>query len=122
MTTFEFYRKTPYNKETLQQLWTTIINDTHDCHCGCTVPFVHLLDILFPPDHKDRHLTIDSIIKREKKYIRCLFGGKEEEDSGGVAEEIPTEKDTPQEEIKEEDDTEENIRELLAAADAAEKR
>lgn len=121
MSTYEFYRRTPYNKETLQQLWTTIINDTHDCHCGCTVPFVHLLDILFPPDHKDRHLTIDDIIKREKKFIKCLFGGTEEKDSGGVKEEDPTEENMAKG-AAEEDFTEDNIEDLLAAADAAEKR
>jgi len=120
MSTFEFYRRTPYNKETLQQLWTTIINDAHDCHCGCTVPFVHLLDILFPEDHKDRHLTIDSIITREKKYIKCLFGGQEEESGGGVEED--TKPGTTKEENQEEDFTNENIEDLLAAADAAEKR
>lgn len=121
MSTYEFYRRTPYNKETLQQLWTTIINDTHDCHCGCTVPFVHLLDILFPPDHKDRHLTIDDIIKREKKYIKCLFGGTEEEDTTGVKEE-PTAAENIENQKEGEDFTEDNLEDLLAAADAAEKR
>lgn len=78
-----FYKPTPYNGCTKNQMWMSCIADSHDIHCGCEQPFAHLLDSIFPKDHKDRHLTIDQIIERDKKL--CLSGGTEDEDHGMAA-------------------------------------
>ncbi len=47
-------------------------------HCGCTEPISHLLNDLIPPDHPDRHITIDQLVKKNFRRQLCLFGGKEE--------------------------------------------
>lgn len=115
-----FYKPTWYNGCTKNQMWMSIISDSHDIHCGCSEPFSHLLDSIFPEGHKDRQLTIEQIITRAKK--KCHFGGPEEED-GGMAAGISaaTQEDT---EIKQEneDTKEEDIEELLAAVEDAEQR
>ena len=82
MSHYNFYKPTQYNTDTVIQLWTSSIVDSHDACCGCCKPITHLLQQLFPPDHKDRYLTIDEIIKREIKDSQCHFGGKEEKDTG----------------------------------------
>jgi len=120
---FNFFRKTPYNLETKLQLWTTVINDMHDSFCGCCKPFVHLLSVIFPEDHKDHTLSISEIIKREQLDSLCLFGGQEEENSGGATGGPTTEERDITEDLKREEDlTEEAIEELIAAADTAEER
>lgn len=117
-TIFNFFRKTTFNQETLEQLWLSQINDTHDSICNCTRPFIHLLAILFTEEHKDRHLTIHNIITREFKQHQCLFGGDADKNIGmALAAGIP-EEEKPTEE--KEDLTEEDIEELIAATDAAE--
>lgn len=116
-----FYKPSPYNSETKNQIWTTIFTDAHDEFCGCTEPAAHFLNQLIPPDHPSRHQSIDSFIKSCYKRQRCLFGGKEEKDGGeedtdpGTKEKLPT---------KREEEEFENINpeELLAAATVAEER
>lgn len=116
---FTFYRPTPYSPETKHQIWTTIFTDSHDEFCGCTEPFAHLADILIPPDHPDRQLTLDGLIKKNYHRQLCLFGGKGEK--GGTGEGHTTKL---KEEERKEDHTEEdpftniNVEELLAAAAA----
>lgn len=117
-TIFNFFRKTTFNQETLEQLWLSQINDTHDSICNCTRPFIHLLALLFTEEHKDRHLSIHNIITREFKQHQCLFGGDADKNIGmALAAGIP-EEEKPTEE--KEDLTEEDIEELIAATDAAE--
>ncbi len=114
-----FFKPTKYNNETKNQLWMSMIADSHDICCDCPTPFAHLLDSIFPEGHKDRHKPIDYIIKRDWK--ECHSGGEEEESHGGAAGE---EKDTPPVKREEEDiPTEDsNVEELLAAVAAAEAR
>jgi len=117
-TVFNFFRKTTFNQATLEQLWLSQINDTHDSICNCTRPFIHLLALLFTEEHKDRHLTIHNIITREFNQHKCLFGGDADKNIGmAIAAGIP-EEEKPTEE--KEDLTEEDIEELIAATDAAE--
>lgn len=117
-TIFNFFRKTTFNQETLEQLWLSQINDTHDSICNCTRPFAHLLALLFTEEHKDRHLTIHNIITREFKEHQCLFGGDADKNIGMALAAGTTEEEKPTEE--KEDLTEEDIEELIAATDAAE--
>lgn len=117
-----FYRRTPYNPETQEQIWQTIFSDAHDAFCGCCQPLAHLLTHLIPEDHKFRHWTVDQIIKRELQQNKCLFGGQDA-DGGGMADASAG----PSENIKEEEDqkedlTEDQIEELIAVADAVEER
>lgn len=95
-----------------------MIADGHDICCGCTQPFAHLLDSIFPEGHTDRNKTIQQIIDRDST---CRFGGEEEE-SGGMA--AGTSAATLHIAKKEERDPteDENIEDLLAAVDAAEGR
>ncbi len=88
-----------------------MIADGHDCICNCWCPFAHLLASIFPPGHQDRDLTINQIINRD---IKCLSGGQEEEDTGmaTIKPENTGEKDGQEEDI------EENIDSILAAAAA----
>lgn len=114
-----FYKTTKYNGSTLNQMWMSMIADSHVIHCDCKTPFAHLLDSIFPEGHRDRDKTIKHIIDRDIK--ECHSGGAEEEDGGGAetaATENPEEKD-----IKREDPfTDANVEELLAAAQDAEAR
>lgn len=115
----KFIKPTKYNNETKNQMWMSMIADSHDIWCDCTSPFGHLLDSIFPEGHRDRDKTIKHIIDRDIK--ECRSGGAEEEGGGGVeaaATENPEEKD-----IKREDPfTDANVEELLAAAQDAEAR
>ena len=120
-TYLKFYRPTPYSAETKQQIWSTIITDAHDMHCGCTEPISHLLNDLIPPDHPDRYLTIDQLVKKNYRRQICLFGGTEEKDGGGAGED-PSTKENIKEQGEEENLTDQNIEELIAAADDAERR
>lgn len=81
----DFIKKTKYNSDTKNQLWCSVIADSHDSWCGCETPFAHLLASIFPPGHKDRKLTIDEILKRD--YLEC-------HSIGGVGESHGTEPTT----------------------------
>lgn len=120
--TFKFYRPTPYTPETKEQIWTTITTDAHDEFCGCTEPVFHLLSILIPEDHRDRHKTVDELIKEHYKRQICLFGGREDA-AGGETTTTEKEEHTDQN-IKEEEDpyTDIDVEELLAAAAADDTR
>lgn len=114
-----FFTPTPYNNETKNQMWMSMIADGHDICCGCIQPFAHLLDSIFPEGHTDRNKTIDYIIKRD--YQLCHSGGGEEE-SPGMAD--GEEKDSPPVKKEGEDGIPEdtNVEELLAAVEDAEAR
>lgn len=107
-----------YNLDTRNQLWCSIIADSHDNWCGCNQPFAHLLASIFPIGHSDRNLTVNAILERDYKE-QCLSGGKEEESHGMAGEE-----DGPSTNIKEETERkyteEEELDQLLAAAAAEE--
>lgn len=114
----DFHKRCTYNFETKDQLWCSIIADSHDASCGCNWPFAHLLSLIFPPDHKDRHLTINQILERDYKEL-CHSGGTDAKDSGGAAtEDLEKEGDGPKDEekgyIKDEE-----LEQLIAAAEDA---
>lgn len=100
-------------------MWMSMIGDAHDIHCGCELPFAHLLDSIFPEGHKDRNLTIKQIVERDLQV--CHSGGIEERSYGLVAGSSAANIAGDLKE-EEEEDTKENIEELLAAAAAAEER
>ncbi len=77
----DFHRKSPYNHETKDQMWMSIIGDTHDAICGCDQPFAHLLTNIFPIGHTDRDKTINQIIWRDFKQL-CRSGGDVGEGTG----------------------------------------
>lgn len=113
-----FFKPTPYNSDTKTQIWTSIVTDAHDQICGCTEPVIHLLSVLIPEDHKDRHLTIDELIKQTYQRQKCLFGGGEGINIGEAAFAAPTEREDPtKEEEKEDPFTKIDVEELLAAAE-----
>ncbi len=76
--------------------------------------------LIFPPGHQDRDLTIEQILSRDYQSI-CLSGGEEGESAGGAAgtagHTIKPEREEPSE-----NQEEENIEDLLAAAEDAERR
>lgn len=76
----DFIKKTKYNSDTKNQLWCSVIADSHDIWCGCPTPFAHLLSSIFPPGHRDRKLSIDEILRRD--YLECHSTGKEGEGHG----------------------------------------
>lgn len=119
LTAIDFYKPTKYNPETLNQIWMSEIADSHDIWCDCNGPFAHLLASIFPPGHKDRDLTISQILKRDFK--QCLSGGDAGESAGGAA---GTASHTikPEREELSGNQEEENIEDLLAAAEDAERR
>lgn len=80
-------RQRKYNNETLEQLWLSVINDTHECICQCETPYAHLLSALFPLGHQDRNKTITDILSRDYR-ARCQAGGLAGDGCGG--EEKPT--------------------------------
>lgn len=121
MSTINFYRTTPYNKETKEQIWGTIFTDAHDLHCGCTEPTAHILNNLIPPDHPSRHQTIDNYINNCYRRQLCLFGGKGEK-SGGEASTVPGTKENTTLTEEKEEYVDINTEDLLAAAAAAEER
>lgn len=114
----KFYTPTKYNGDTKNQMWMSTIADCHDMHCGCPSPFAHLLDSIFPEDHKDRHLTIHQIVTRDQQ---CLSGGRDEEDHGLVAGTSAATEDIKQKGTEDaEEDTLDAL--LIAAAEEQEKR
>lgn len=113
----DFYKKTTYNVETLNQIWMSEISDSHDIWCNCSGPFAHLLASIFPPHHKDRDLTINQILKRDY-HQQCHSGGDGGENSG-VEIDLQGAAATTRENQKE-DTPEDNIDDLILAAAAAE--
>jgi len=118
ITSTDFYKPTPYNPETLNQIWMSEISDSHDIWCNCTGPFAHLLASIFPPGHQDRNLTIEQILQRDFK--QCHSGGAGGENSGMAGGAGPS---TAAAGLKEDPDTleEGDLQDLLAAAADAEK-
>lgn len=107
----KFFKPTPYNNETKNQMWMSIIGDGHDICCGCPTPFAHLLDSIFPEGHTDRHRPISEIIERD--YQACHSGGPEDVDLGLV----DIKPDTPDIKPEEtEQDGDADLDTLLAAA------
>ncbi len=82
LTSADFFKPTPYNNDTKNQIWMSMIADGHDCICNCNSPFGHLLASIFPPGHQDRDLTITQILQRDIK--ECHSGGDAAENSGGT--------------------------------------
>lgn len=112
-----FYAQTKYNGATLNQMWMSMIADSHDIHCDCKKPFAHLLDNIFPEGHTDRNKTVAYIINRD--YQECLSGGEEEE-SHGIPVGGSAATAAAATNVKVEDHTEEDaeeIEKLLAAAE-----
>lgn len=72
----DFMKPCLYNLDTKNQLWCSIIADSHDSICGCPTPFAHLLSSIFPPGHSDRNKTIEDILQRDYKAL-CHSGGEE---------------------------------------------
>ncbi len=83
LSTKDFHQDTHFNTETKNQLWMSVIADTHDSICNCWHPFAHLLANIFPPGHKDRDLSINQILQRDL-HQPCHSGGTEEERTGGA--------------------------------------
>jgi len=77
----DFYKSTKYNLDTKNQIWMSIIADSHDNFCDCCGPFAHLLASIFPPGHQDRTLTINQILERDYRQ-QCHSGGAAEESPG----------------------------------------
>ena len=120
----DFFTNTPYNADTKNQMWMSMISDGHDIFCNCHSPFAHLLVSIFPPGHQDRNLTVEEIIQRDYKQQCHSTGGTEETGGGEAAAGPSTKTDTniKEEENLEEEFTERNIEELIAAAENASKR
>lgn len=113
-----FYKASAYNGATKEQMWMSVVTDFHDSFCRCFHSFAHILDLIFPEGHRDRDKTIKQIIERD---LQCHSGGDEEERCGGVlAGAIENTENTGQEENQ--DIADADIRELLAAAENAERR
>lgn len=93
----------------------SILSDSHEIYCGCDTPFAHLLANIFPIGHQDRNKTINQILLRDFKQL-CHSGG----DAAGAAGYPIASTSGPKEEkpIEGEEDTQEEIEKLFAAADA----
>ncbi len=114
----DFYRKTKYNTDTQNQIWLSIIADSHDSWCDCDHPFAHLLASIFPPGHSDRPQSIDYILARDYTE-KCLSGGADAENSGMAEGDLQGDAKPSKEDIEKDLPTEE-IDALLAAAAAEE--
>ncbi len=79
----DFCNKNKYNNETNEQLWMSVLSDTHELTCSCNWPFAHLLAIIFPLGHQDRDKTINEILLRDYKE-KCHSGGGGDAAYGGV--------------------------------------
>ena len=98
----------------------SVIADTHDAICDCKGPFAHLLASIFPPGHQDRNKTIEEILIRDYKEA-CHSGGDAGKSGGEAAADHSTKEDTTN--IKEEENySEEEIENLIIAAENAQKR
>ncbi len=108
-----YYKPCKYNADTRQQMWMSVVGDFHDSFCSCWHPFAHLLDIIFPEGHKDKDLTVRQIIERD---LQCHSGGDGEE-SHGMANGDTEKEDMYQKEERESSIKDEEIEELIAAAE-----
>lgn len=120
-----FKPQNKYNEETKNQLWCSVIADSHDSICCCELPFAHLLASIFPPGHQDRNKTIDQILKRDYKELCLSTGGKEETDGGKEDQEETniTSAAALTTDTKEKDYIEDaDLTELIAAAEEENKR
>lgn len=111
-------RQRKYNNETLEQLWMSILTDSHESICECNFPFAHLLALIFPLGHTDRKLTIEEILKRDYRE-KCLSGGAGDADFSTHTQDFKKEEEKPTEEKQPEDIADADLADLLAAADAA---
>lgn len=111
----DFFQPTPFNETTKQQIWMSQIADGHDNICNCNHPFAHLLANIFPPGHKDRHLTINQILQRDYKE-KCLSGGAAAS-AGGSRTADPDTEDTGVAESGYVEDQE--LEDLIAAGESA---
>lgn len=116
----DFIKKTTYNNDTKNQLWCSLIADSHDIWCGCQWPFAHLLSTLFPPEHQDRELTINTILERDYKE-KCHFSGEGETSTGMATGDAAATTGEQKEENQEEDyiKDEDLLQELIAAGEDA---
>jgi len=123
-TSIKFYRPTPYTPETKESIWHTLFTDAHDEFCGCTEPLLHLLNNLIPEDHRDRHQSVDYIIKRGYSAQKKLWlSGGGAAAAGGEATEGPSTKEEKEDNTEEKDGFADiNIEDLLAAAKEEDKR
>lgn len=111
----DFYKPTPFNTDTKNQIWMSQISDSHDNFCHCQSPFAHLLASIFPPGHKDRDLTINQILQRD--YLQqCHSGGAAEAAGGDHADKPTKEKDFKGPDAGDTDIKQEDLEELFAAA------
>lgn len=115
----DFYKPTPYNQVTKNQIWMSQIQDSHDNFCNCHHPYAHLLASIFPPGHKDRDITVQQILERDYTQ-RCLSGGDGGESFGGIIKEETGEGDHTGGEGKDSQEDKEIDELLIAAANAAE--
>lgn len=111
-------RQRKYNNETLEQLWMSIINDSHEAICQCDYPFAHALALIFPLGHTDRNKTIEEILKRDYRE-KCLSGGAGDADFTTLTPGSKREKEKSTEEKPTEEIADADLADLLAAADAA---
>ncbi len=109
----DFYNPTKFNQDTKNQLWMSLIADSHDCTCDCDSPFAHLLASIFPPGHKDRDLTINQILQRDYQQ-KCHSGGADAKDHGLAV----GHKDIKEEHTEEKENQEEEELDALFAAAA----
>lgn len=117
--TSDFHNNTHFNPDTKNQLWMSIISDAHDSICNCWHPFAHLLANIFPPGHKDRDLTINQILHRDLQE-KCHSGGAAGASHGlAGGEHIEGEKPSNPEERDAEYIEDEELTELIKAADEA---
>ncbi len=114
----DFFKPTPYNNETKNQIWMSQIADSHDNICDCKHPFAHLLASIFPPGHKDRGLSINQILYRDYKE-KCHSGG-EDDASPGLPAGTPGNEHIKEEDTQDQEDAD-LIEQLINAADTAER-
>lgn len=116
----DFCNRNKYNNETNEQLWMSILSDSHELVCNCNFPFAHLLALIFPLGHTDRNLTINQILLRDYKE-KCHSGGAGDASSGmaGAAGPEPKE-DTERNTAGQEEDA--DLAALLAAVEEDDKR
>lgn len=101
-------------------MWMSMIADGHDICCGCTQPFAHLLDSIFPEGHTDREKTIKYIIQRD--YSLCHSGGEGDADHGLALGESAASLAVKEEENTNTQEEDGDVEGLLAAVAAAEAR
>lgn len=110
-----YFQPPKYNHEGRERLWLDGCLLTHDSWCGCDTPFIHLLNCMVPPGHKDRDFTIEELINREAK--QCHSGGIAAI-AGDPTTDLPTEREENTIENLENVFSDDAIDELLAAAAA----